>query len=121
MLRRKRFYVIYPEYFDKDLPRNKGRRVSLDMASDKPTLNKIVYACKKLELEHEVQEDKSFPARWWNHNGRVLLVIDRKDKVPKSTHIDEIAKVVRRLVPKKAKKKVKKGKSSGTGRTPPVR
>lgn len=101
--------MIYPEYFDKNVSRRQGRKVSLDLASEDPTVKKLVYACKKLELDYEIQEDKAFPASWWETKGRVLISIDKKNKVPKQELVHEIAKIVKRLVPKKTT--VKKGRT----------
>jgi len=123
MLRRKRFYVIYPEYFDKKLSRSQGRKVSLDIAAEEPSLKKLIFACKKLKIDYEEEEDKSYPTRWWEQNGRLLIPIDRKNKVPKSEIIDQMADIVRRIVHKKKIKKKKQQDKDGkyAGRTPPVR
>lgn len=123
MLRRKRFYVIYPEYFDRDLSRSEGRRVPLKKAGEEPSLKKLIYACKKLDIDFEAEEDKAYPGRWWEKKGRLLIPINKKDKKPKSELIKDIADIVRRLVPKhKVVKKKKKGKKNHyAGKTPPVR
>ena len=102
MLRRKKFQVIYPEYFSTDVSRKQGRRVSQSKATTDMDLRKLVYACKKLDVPHKIQEDKSFPNRNWENGGRVLITIDKKDKKPKQQLVLEIADITRRIVTKKA-------------------
>ncbi|MHA2092106.1 MAG: signal recognition particle subunit SRP19/SEC65 family protein [Candidatus Kariarchaeaceae archaeon] len=110
LLRRKRFYVFYPEYFDANLSRKKGRRVSLDLADPSPHLLKLAKACEKLNLDHQVQKDKAFPSQWWNTSGRLLVSIDKENKIPKQTLLKEMAAISKRFVAKKktTTKKVKK-------------
>lgn len=121
MLRRKRFHVIYPEYFDADLPRSKGRRVPLSLAAEEPSVKKIAYACKKLGLEYTIEDEKAHPAQWWKQNGRVLIPIDKNDKKPKEELIKELSDIIRRLVKKKKVVKKKKKSQRDKNRTPPVR
>lgn len=101
MLRRRRYYVVYPEYFDKNRSRNQGRRVPLSLAVEDPELPRISKACQLLGLEYEKQPDKAFPSNWWNKKGRILIKIDKKNKVPKEALLKEIAKKAKKLVPKK--------------------
>ncbi len=103
MLRRRKYYVIYPEYFDKGRSRNQGRRVPLSKAFENPSLPRIAKACQLLGLEYRKEPDKAFPSNWWNKQGRLLIRIDKKDKVPKEKLIKEIAEKARKLVPKKKK------------------
>ena len=123
MLRRKRFYVIYPEYFDKDLSRSEGRRISIAKAAEEPTLSKLIFACKKLNIDFQEEPDKAFPARWYEKKGRLLIPIDKKDKKPKSVILEDMSDIVRRLVKKKklVKQKSKDKNNRYAGKTPPVR
>lgn len=107
MLRRKKFYVIYPEYFDSRVSRKQGRRVSLENTDDSISIKKIEYACNKLNLPFQLQPDKSFPSMWWENSGRVLITIDKKNKIPKQKIISEIGSITKKLIIKKKEKKVK--------------
>ena len=107
MLRRKKFYVIYPEYFDSKVSRKQGRRLSLKDADDTISLNKIGHVCKKLNIPHQLQPDKSFPSTWWEKSGRVLITIDKKNKIPKQQLIRQIGAETKKLIVKKKEKKVK--------------
>lgn len=106
-LRRRRYYVVYPEYFDKNRSRSQGRRVSLDIADDGPSLAKIGKACQLLGYEYELERDKAFPSQWWNPHGRILIRINKAEKSTKEDILKEIAKILPRLVSKKKKKKKK--------------
>ena len=55
MLRKKRYFVLYPEYFDKKLSRKQGRKIPRNKAVEGCNLSKVAYACKYLELEYEVE------------------------------------------------------------------
>ncbi len=107
MLRRKKFYVIYPEYFDTRISRKQGRRVSLADADDTISLKKIEHACNKLDLSFQSQPDKSFPSMWWENSGRVLITIDKKNKIPKQLIINDIGSITKKLIVKKKEKRVK--------------
>ena len=114
MLRRKKFYVLYPEYFDHSISRKQGRRVSLSNATEDMSLKKLVYACKKIDdLQYKVEEDKAFPNNWWQKNGRVLLTIDKNNKIPKQSIIKDLSNITKRIVTKaQPVQKVKKEISS---------
>jgi len=89
MLRRKKFQVIYPEYFDSELSKKQGRRVNLSLASKEPTLKKLIFACNKLDIDFEEQKDKAYPSRWWEKKGRLLIPINKQEKKLKSELIVE--------------------------------
>ena len=114
MLRRKRKFVLYPEYFDSKLSRSEGRRIPINVAVSEPTLKKIMTAAKYLELNPEAQEDKAYPKRWWEPRGRIL--VDKKEGWSKQKTIIEVAKIARRLKKKTdtSKTKVKTKKKAST-------
>jgi len=103
MLRRKKFQVIYPEYFEASLSRSEGRKVSKKLSCEDSSLRKVVFACKKLELDYTIQQDKAYPSQWWLSRGRLLISIDKQNKVPKSKLINKIAGITSRI---KQKEKV---------------
>ena len=118
LLRRKKFYVIYPEYFDSNISRSQGRRVSLSIADPTPHLKKIVKACERLEIEHQSEPEKAHPSFWWKKSGRVLIPTDKNNKMPKEELIQTIAKTARKFQLKQKTKKVKikpETKASKTG------
>ncbi len=116
MLRRKKFYVIYPEYFDAKLSRSEGRRVPLELADESSHVQKLVKACEKLGINHQLQKEKSFPKKAWENSGRILIPINPNEKIPKCVLLKEIGPVARRFVAKKkmTKKISKKRKPAST-------
>ncbi|MHA2097280.1 MAG: signal recognition particle subunit SRP19/SEC65 family protein [Candidatus Kariarchaeaceae archaeon] len=112
LLRRKKFYVIYPEYFDSTISRSQGRRVPLSLADPDPHLKKITKACERLEIEFQPEPEKAHPTFWWKKSGRILIPIDKNNKTPKEELIKEIAKVSRKFHLKKKSKTVKIKKDS---------
>jgi len=65
--------VIYPEYFDISLSRSEGRRVPKKFAVPAPRLEDIVKAAKLAGLKPIVEEERSFPGKWWKKSGRIIV------------------------------------------------
>jgi len=108
MLRRKRYFVLYPEYFDKKLTRNQGRKVPKNKAVDDCSLAKIAFACKHLNYEHIVEKEKKYSKNWWNSEGRIL--INPESVKNKSELINNVASIARKLKKKQQTGKPKKKK-----------
>jgi len=70
-------WVIWPVYFDANVSRKEGRKVSKELAIKNPSIDDIYKAAKKLGL-NPVKEEKAYPKRWWRKEGRLL--IDKKGK-----------------------------------------
>ena len=110
MLRRRRQksnnqYVIYPEYFDVELSRGEGRRISQDKAVERPTLNKLSFVSTKLNLNFTAEKDKSYSKRWWNKQGRLLIEFERSEEgvaeFSKTEVLNKIATLAQKAVSKK--------------------
>ena len=84
--------VIWPEYFDASLPKNRGRRVPKKLAVQSPTVEDIAKAAKRLKLDPKIEKNKAFPGRWWRSTGRVLV----KPRWPKTKIIRQIAKILKK-------------------------
>lgn len=108
MLRKKRYFVLYPEYFDKNLTKSQGRKVPKNKAVDDCNLSKIAYACKYLELDYEIEKEKKYSKNWWESEGRIL--VNPEGIANKTELIRRVANISRKL--KKVEKPVetKKGK-----------
>jgi len=65
--------VIWPSYIDAKLKRKEGRRVSRKEAIESPTVQLIAEAARRLGYECEVDEQASYPARWYRKEGRVFV------------------------------------------------
>ncbi len=103
MLRRKRYFVLYPEYFDKSLTRKQGRALPKNKAVANSTLSKLAKACEILELDFEVEKDKKYSKNWWTSEGRVI--VNPEGITNKTELIRRVANISRRLKKKETTKK----------------
>ncbi len=110
MLRKKRHFVLYPEYFDKQLSRKQGRKVPKSKAVSECNLSKIAYACKYLELEYEVEKDKKYSKNWWGSEGRII--VNPEGVASKTDLIRRVSNISRKLKKTEKTTNTKKGKSS---------
>ncbi|MEZ0345439.1 MAG: signal recognition particle subunit SRP19/SEC65 family protein [Infirmifilum sp.] len=87
-MKRKNGRIIWTVYFDSSVPRNKGRRVPLNLAINKPTIEEVLLAAQKAGYsEVLVEKEKKFPALWYEDEGR--LIVNSGEK--KSVMINKIA------------------------------
>jgi len=110
MLRRKRYFVLYPEYFDKRLTKKQGRKVPKNKAVEDCTLSKIAFACKHLELDYEIETDKKYSKNWWGSEGRII--VNPESITNKTELIRRVANISRKLKKVEKTSDSKKGKSS---------
>ncbi len=74
MVRKKRkTWIIYPEYFDKNLSRSDGRRVSLDLAVPSPKLEDIGSVLDDWNIPNRLEDHEHYPAKWYERNGRIYI------------------------------------------------
>ena len=67
--------VIYPEYFDFNLKRSQGRKVSSNISVKKPNIDEIVIVAKKLGSSIK-KSSKSHPSNWSSNLGSLTLFYD---------------------------------------------
>lgn len=103
MLRRKKYFVLYPEYFDKSLTRKQGRVLPKNKAVADCNLSKLAKACEVLELDFEVEKDKKYSKNWWASEGRVI--VNPEGIANKTELIRRVANISRRLKKKAPAKK----------------
>jgi signal recognition particle subunit SRP19 len=65
--------IIWPIYIDKKISRSKGRKIPLDKSIEKPSIEKIVEAAKRLGFEIEIEKDCSHPSFHWKKTGRIII------------------------------------------------
>ena len=110
MLRKNKYFVLYPEYFNKSLSRKQGRKIPRNRAVENCDLSKIAYACKHLELDYEVEKDKKYSKNWWNSEGRII--VNPEGIVSKTDLIRKIANISRKLKKVEKPQDQKKTKTS---------
>ena len=69
--------TIWPQYLDKNLSLSEGRKISLEYAVKDPTLSDIEKALKRLGLQYNVEKEVSYPGKWYEKSGRVLVEWDK--------------------------------------------
>jgi signal recognition particle subunit SRP19 len=90
--------VVWLDYFNKTLPRNKGRKLSKEKCVFDPSLNELIDATKEARLEITSSDDKvRFPKRPYVRSGYIVLLKDG----PK---IKILNKISEKLVSRRAKK-----------------
>lgn len=69
--------TIWPQYLNKDLTLSEGRKVSKEIAVSSPTMAEIERALKRLGFTYNVQKERSYPGKWYEKSGRVLVEYDK--------------------------------------------
>jgi len=84
--------VLWLDYFNKNLKRRQGRKVSRELAVFDPTVQELIEAAKSAGLQFSDQEMNSearFPRRSFVKSG--YLMVAKKDDIKKSQVIEEVA------------------------------
>jgi signal recognition particle subunit SRP19 len=66
-------YIIWPEYFDSNLSKSRGRRVPKNLSVPSPDIEDIFKIAKKMGLSPVLEKEKSHPSRWIHNNGRIKV------------------------------------------------
>lgn len=83
--------IVWLDYFNKNLSRKKGRKVSKNISVYDPTMQEMIGASKTLELdfsEEDINNQARYPRRAFVKSGYIM--ISKRDK--KSSVINQIAK-----------------------------
>ena len=89
--------VVWLDYFNKTLPRNKGRRLTKEKCVFDPSLKELIEASKAAGFEPKESEDQvRFPKRPYVRSGYIVL-----EKNTTKTNI--MNKISNKLVSKRAK------------------
>jgi signal recognition particle subunit SRP19 len=86
-LRKQDKTVIWPAYFDSTKTRHEGRRVSKSLAVASPKILELKEAVERLDLDHELVLDVSYPKTPWLKTGLISMA----KKEPKNQTIKRIA------------------------------
>ena len=65
--------AIWPQYLNKNLTLNEGRKISKEDCVKDPTINDIERALKRLNLPHSIQKENAYPGKWYEKSGRALV------------------------------------------------
>ncbi|WP_414468629.1 signal recognition particle protein Srp19 [Methanobacterium sp. ACI-7] len=83
--------IIWPVYIDSEKTKSEGRRISRENAVPFPKLREISNAAKKLQLNPEIENDKSYSRSWWENSGRVS--VDKN--IPKRELLIKISNMIK--------------------------
>lgn len=64
--------VIWPAALDAECSRREGRRVALDLAVDRPTVDEIAKAVQQVGYDAVIERQKTYP-REYEQRGRVVV------------------------------------------------
>ena len=93
--------VIWLDYFNKTLPRKKGRKLPKEKCIFDPSLKELIEASKAAGLEpKETEEQVRFPKRPYVRSGYIVLEKN-------ATKINIMNKISNKLVSKRAKQSKK--------------
>ena len=65
--------TVWPQYMDKNLSLSEGRKIAKKDCISEPTVKDIETALKRLNLKYNVQKEFSYPGKWYEKSGRVLV------------------------------------------------
>jgi len=65
--------TIWPQYLDKNLSLSEGRKVSKEIAVAEPSISEIERALKRMGLKFNTDKERSYPGKWYEKSGRVLV------------------------------------------------
>lgn len=85
--------TIWPAYIDSDKTQNEGRKISKENAISNPKLQEINKAAKKLNLEPEIDRNKSYSKSWWENSGKVLIRLN--DTLTKREALVKISNMIK--------------------------
>ena len=89
--------VVWLDYFNKTLSRQKGRRLPKEKCIFDPSLNELIESAKAAGLEPTETDDQvRFPKRPFVRSGYIML----EKKLPKTKVLDKISE---KMVAKRAK------------------
>lgn len=69
--------TVWPQYLDKNLSLNEGRKVSKEIAVEDPKLQDIEKTLKRLNLPYSTQKERAYPSKWYEKSGRILVESDK--------------------------------------------
>lgn len=69
--------TVWPQYLNKNLSLSEGRKIAKQDCVSDPTIKDIETALKRLNLKYEMQKEFSYPGKWYEKSGRVLVEWDK--------------------------------------------
>jgi signal recognition particle subunit SRP19 len=86
--------VIWPAALDANLSRSEGRRVSLELAVEDPTVDEIARAVQQVGYDSVIERDKTYSRE---HASRGCVLVQNADDAGKSDLLQAVAVYVMAL------------------------
>jgi len=80
--------VIWPAAFDAERSRSEGRRVSLELAVEDPTVDEIARAVQQVGYDARVDHDATYPRE---HDPRGRVLVENADDAGRSDLLGAVA------------------------------
>ncbi len=71
--RERKTWIIFPEYFDKQLSRAESRRVPKKLAVNSPDIEEIGDILDSWDIPNRVEKHQHHPSTWYKRNGRIII------------------------------------------------
>ncbi len=71
--RERKTWILFPEYFDKNLTRSETRRVPEELAVDSPSSEEIGDILDSWDIPNRIEKHKHHPAKWYERNGMIII------------------------------------------------
>ena len=72
-MRRRGLTIFWPQYFDKKRPVRLGRRLVLESATEKPSLQDVSQAAQKLKYHSVIDKSIKYPRSTWDEPGALMI------------------------------------------------
>ena len=91
--------IFWPAYFDKNISRSQGRKISSNLAAADVTIDLLEDAAESAGINYEIELDKQYPRYWSEKKG--YIVVDNDEGHKKKRLMLTLAKGIRRAVAKR--------------------
>ncbi|MBS3781810.1 MAG: signal recognition particle protein Srp19 [Candidatus Thermoplasmatota archaeon] len=71
--RERKTWIIFPEYFDKQLSRSESRRVPKELAVNSPDIEEIGKILNSWDIPNRIEKHQHHPSTWYEGNGRIII------------------------------------------------
>ena len=75
MKKRDGMLIFWPAYFDRNITRSQGRKLSSKLAAPDVTLKLLENAAESAGLEYETEPEKRYPKDWTKSQGYIVVYI----------------------------------------------
>ena len=71
--RERKTWIIFPEYFDKQLSRSETRRIPKKLSVNSPDVEELGHILDSWDIPNRIEKHQHHPSTWYERNGRVII------------------------------------------------